>query len=153
LAAGEHRQIHRAQGRWEKFRTHGQLEEFPRLLHRGRRARCRRHAIFDALETHFRIQNIGDWRIWPPAYRDAASPAVAEFAREHHDEVEYYLFLQFLTSQSTAAAQAAARQAGMHVGLIADLATGMDPSGSDAWSAPDNVLIGLEIGAAPRSDQ
>jgi 4-alpha-glucanotransferase len=74
---------------------------------------------------------------------------VAEFAREHHDEVEYYLFLQFLTSQSTAAAQAAARQAGMHVGLIADLATGMDPSGSDAWSAPDNVLIGLEIGAPP----
>jgi len=135
-------------GAWEKFRTHGQLEEFRAFCTEGGE-RMRRHAIFDALETHFRIQNIGDWRIWPPAYRDAASPAVAEFAREHHDEVEYYLFLQFLASQSIAAAQAAARQAGMHVGLIADLATGMDPSGSDAWSAPDNVLIGLEIGAPP----
>ena len=133
---------------WEQFRREHGLEQFRAFCTEGGE-RLRRHAIFDVLEGYFRARNIVDWRAWPALYRDATSPAVAEFAREHQDEVEYYLFLQFLTSKSVSAAQAAARHAGMAIGLIADLATGMDPSGSDAWSGPENVLIGLEIGAPP----
>jgi 4-alpha-glucanotransferase len=37
----------------------------------------------------------------------------------------------------------------MKVGLIADLAIGMDGSGSHAWSRQDEVLGGLSIGAPP----
>lgn len=37
----------------------------------------------------------------------------------------------------------------MKVGLITDMAVGMDPSGSHAWSAPAEVLQGLSIGAPP----
>src|SRR4029079_16993725 len=129
-------------------RNAGKADEFRSFCNEGSE-RLLRHGIFDALEAHFRVRNIADWRNGPPPYRDASSSAVAEFAREHQDEIDYYLFLQFLASKSAAAAQAAARKAGMHVGVIADLATGMDPSGSDAWSAPNNVLIGLEIGAPP----
>jgi 4-alpha-glucanotransferase len=135
-------------GAWEGFRTTGKVDDFRAFCSEGGE-RLRRHAIFDALEHHFRLQNIANWRSWPLAYREASSSAVTEFAREHHEEIEYHLFLQFLASQSVTAAQAAAREAGMHIGLIADLATGMDPCGSDAWGVPDDVLIGLEIGAPP----
>ncbi|WP_262344214.1 4-alpha-glucanotransferase, partial [Bordetella pertussis] len=46
-------------------------------------------------------------------------------------------------------AQAAARAAGMGVGLIADLAVGVDPAGSQTWAQPDAMLGGLNVGAAP----
>ncbi|KAK0358397.1 hypothetical protein LTR94_035614, partial [Friedmanniomyces endolithicus] len=37
----------------------------------------------------------------------------------------------------------------MPVGLVADLAVGMAPDGSHAWSAPGEVLTGLSVGAPP----
>jgi 4-alpha-glucanotransferase len=111
--------------------------------------RLLRHAIFDVLDGQFREQGIWSWRQWSQAYRDASSTAVAEFAREHHDEVDYHRFLQFLAAKSADAAQTSAREAGMTIGLIADLATGVDPSGSDCWGAPKDFLMGLTIGAPP----
>jgi 4-alpha-glucanotransferase len=59
------------------------------------------------------------------------------------------VFLQWLADRSLGAAQRRARQAGMRVGLISDLAVGMDPSGSHAWSRPGDILSGLSIGAPP----
>ncbi|GAY24300.1 4-alpha-glucanotransferase [Sphingobium fuliginis] len=47
------------------------------------------------------------------------------------------------------AVQQAAREAGMAIGLIADLAVGVDPGGSDARSDPAAFLQGLRIGAPP----
>ena len=108
-----------------------------------------RHAIFEVLDGQFRAQGIWSWRDWPEAYRDASSASVAEFAREHQDDVDYHRFLQFLAAKSASAAQAAAREAGMAIGLIADLATGVDPNGSDSWGAPKDFLMGLTIGAPP----
>jgi 4-alpha-glucanotransferase len=35
----------------------------------------------------------------------------------------------------------------MDIGLITDMAVGMDPAGSHAWSAPYEILQGLTIGA------
>lgn len=37
----------------------------------------------------------------------------------------------------------------MRIGLIGDLAVGMDPNGSHAWSRQDDILLGLTIGAPP----
>jgi len=37
----------------------------------------------------------------------------------------------------------------MGIGLIADLAVGMDSSGSQAWSRPQDILEGLTVGAPP----
>jgi 4-alpha-glucanotransferase len=37
----------------------------------------------------------------------------------------------------------------MGIGLIADLAVGMDPAGSHAWGSPDDLLTGLSVGAPP----
>ena len=92
-------------------------------------------------------------RNWPPVgnscVSDASNAAVAEFARERLNEIDYHRFLQFAAAKSAGAAQAGAREAGMAIGLIADLATGVDPNGSDSWAAPKDFLIGLGIGAPP----
>src|SRR6185437_8251 len=64
-------------------------------------------------------------------------------------DVRFQLFLQWQADESLAAAQARARAAGMPIGLIADMAVGMDPTGSHAWSAPREVLRGLTVGAPP----
>ena len=111
--------------------------------------RLLRHAIFEVLDGKFRAQGLWGWRQWPQTYRDSSSSAVAEFAREHRDDVDYHRFLQFLAAKSASTAQRTAREAGMAIGLIADLATGVDPNGSDSWGAPKDFLMGLTIGAPP----
>ncbi|MEH3046972.1 4-alpha-glucanotransferase [Sphingomonas adhaesiva] len=103
------------------------------------------HARFDALHARFG----GDgWRDWPAAFHDAGGPAVIRFAAQEEDEVAFFAFLQWLADLSLATAQRTARE-GMAIGLIADVAVGMAADGSHAWSAPDEVLRGLTIGAPP----
>ncbi len=109
----------------------------------------RRHALFDALDCHFRPAGAHGWRDWPAAFHDPAGAAVSRFAAEHPDEIAFHLFVQWLAREGLTAAQSAAREAGMGIGIIADLAVGVDPSGSDAWSLRDAMLDGLTIGAPP----
>ncbi len=71
------------------------------------------------------------------------------FAREHATDIARHAFYQFLADRSLGHAQAAARAAGMPVGLITDLAVGVDSGGSQCWSRPDETLLGLTIGAPP----
>jgi 4-alpha-glucanotransferase len=112
-------------------------------------AMLRRHALFDALDCHFRPQGAHGWRDWPAAFHDPEGPAAAGFAAEHPDEIAFHLFVQWLARQGLEAAQSTARKAGMGIGLIADLAVGVDPSGSDAWSLRHAMLDRLTIGAPP----
>jgi 4-alpha-glucanotransferase len=108
----------------------------------------REHAVFEALHATHRAEK-WDWRGWPASLRDPAGPAVAAFAASHSLEVEFHLFCQFLAAHSLGGTQAEARHAGMGIGLIADLAIGMDPAGSQAWSRPSDLLTGLSVGAPP----
>ena len=47
-----------------------------------------------------------------------------------------------IASEQLAAAQAAARAAGMRIGVIADLAVGVHPGGADAWAYADVLVRG-----------
>jgi len=110
-----------------------------------------RHACFEALHAErLRLDRAAwNWRSWPPLWRDPSSQAVADFAAEHHREVAFHTFLQWLAGGSIDRAQLAAKQAGMRIGLISDLAVGMDNGGSHAWSRPGDVMIGMSVGAPP----
>ena len=112
-------------------------------------AMLHRHALFDALDCHFRPQGAHGWQGWPAAFHDPQGEAARRFAAEHADEIAFHLFVQWLARQGLEAAQTAAREAGMGIGLIADLAVGVDPAGSDAWSLRHAMLDGLTIGAPP----
>jgi 4-alpha-glucanotransferase len=107
------------------------------------------HVRFDALHAHFFSSGARGWQDWPPAYQDPESPAVTGFAHNHESDIAFFRFLQWLAHDSLDAAQAAATHAGMAIGLIADLAVGMDSGGSDAWSRRGDLMTGLSIGAPP----
>ena len=107
------------------------------------------HTVFEALHAvHFERGN-GNWHEWPLDLRDPASAAVTVFAASQEDEVRFHCFLQWLTDRSFAIAQDTAREFGMRIGLIADLAVGMHPNGSHGWSRQGDILGGLAIGAPP----
>ncbi len=106
------------------------------------------HARFETLDGRFRPQGLYHWRDWPDGFAEIASEAVQALHADQ-PEVEFYLYLQFLAERGLAEAQRAAREAGMAIGLIADLAVGMDGAGSHAWSRPKDVLTGVSIGAPP----
>ena len=124
--------------------------DFARFRAEGGRT-LERHAIFEALhaDEFSRDFTKWNWRDWPAERRDAASPHVAAFARARADDVLFHIFLQWLVDRSWAAAQGRALAAGMRVGLVADLAIGMNAGGSHAWSEPGDLLLGLSIGAPP----
>jgi 4-alpha-glucanotransferase len=112
-------------------------------------AGLRRHALFDALDCHFRPRGANGWRDWPAAFQDPDSAAVSDFGAAHADEVAFHIFAQHLARESLAAVQQQARGAGMDTCLIADLAVGVHLSGSDTWRLRDAMLSGLTIGAPP----
>ena len=71
-------------------------------------------------------------------------------ARDHGDgDPGLHLFAQWLAARSWHAVQQTARDRGMGIGLIADIAVGFDPAGAEAAAWPDAVLQGLELGAPP----
>ncbi|APH56560.1 4-alpha-glucanotransferase [Granulibacter bethesdensis] len=109
------------------------------------------HARFEALHGHFfgTDPSRWNWRSWPDEYRHPASVTVQRFAAEHAKEVDFHAFLQFLAERGLAHAQRAARESGMEIGLITDLAVGTDGGGSHCWSRQKETLIGLSVGAPP----
>lgn len=114
----------------------------------------RRHAIFEALDERFAPSvGSGGWRQWPVSYRDAANAEAAVDALGLGDRVGFFLFAQWLADLGLEQAQAAAKAAGMGLGLIADLAVGLDPGGSHAWRRPDELMLGLTLGAPPDAFQ
>jgi 4-alpha-glucanotransferase len=141
---------------FENFCVHERALDMPRALEfhgfctRGGRA-LEDHARFEALQAWQLAQPDGNghWRNWPEALRDPRSPEVEAFADAHRHEVEFHLFLQWLAAKGLSHAQHAARDAGMAIGLIADLAVGCDSAGSHAWSYRDDMLTGVSVGAPP----
>ncbi|GAA2800428.1 4-alpha-glucanotransferase [Streptomyces showdoensis] len=108
-----------------------------------------------ALEDHATYQALAErhghhWRRWPEGLRDprtaeAAVRADAELAAR----VDFHCRLAWLTDGQLAAAADTARQAGMAVGIVHDLAVGVHPDGSDAWAQRHVFAAGMSVGAPP----
>ncbi|CAN3129103.1 4-alpha-glucanotransferase [Mycobacterium sp. smrl_JER01] len=91
----------------------------------------------------------GDWRTWPEELRHPRSAAVAAFVADHPAEVDFHRWLQWLVDEQLAGAQDRAVQAGMELGIMHDLAVGVDPDGADAWALQDVLALGVAAGAPP----
>ncbi|WP_063744700.1 4-alpha-glucanotransferase [Paraburkholderia oxyphila] len=109
------------------------------------------HARFEALQAAMLEEPGGarHWQDWPAPLRDPRSAEVASFATAHRREVDFHRFLQWLAAEGLSRAQREAREAGMAVGLVADLAVGCDGAGSQAWAQPDDMLQRVSVGAPP----
>ncbi len=96
----------------------------------------------------------GRWHDDLAAFIASHGPSLEQFAAfAAHDygdgDPQLHLFAQWLAARSWAGLQREARERGMAVGLIADLAVGFDPAGAEAAAWPDEVLRGLVLGAPP----
>jgi 4-alpha-glucanotransferase len=86
---------------------------------------------------------------WPVELSHPASPAVAAFRDEQADSVDFHSWMQWLIDEQLAATQGAAREAGMAIGVMHDLAVGVHPEGADAWALQDVLAPGVGVGAPP----
>ncbi|MCM5703867.1 4-alpha-glucanotransferase [Larsenimonas salina] len=102
------------------------------------------HACFEALCDMF-----GPFEDWPVDYKSVNSEAVRAFERDERGRIERYLYAQWLARRGLMAAQTTAQDAGMRVGLIADIAVGVAADGSQVWSRPNEVLGRLSVGSPP----
>lgn len=103
------------------------------------------HATWCALaEVHG-----SDWSRWPAGLRDPRSAETARARTELMDRVDFHCRLAWLTDAQLVASQRAAREAGMPVGIVHDLAVGVHPGGADAWAQQDYLAAGMSVGAPP----
>jgi 4-alpha-glucanotransferase len=65
------------------------------------------------------------------------------------DRVDFHCRLAWLTDDQLTAAQRAARDAGMPIGVVHDLAVGVHPDGADAWAQQRYFAAGMSVGAPP----
>ncbi|MFH8463691.1 4-alpha-glucanotransferase [Streptomyces sp. NPDC017991] len=108
----------------------------------------------EALEDHatwYALAEVygSDWTRWPQGLRDPRSAETARARAELMDRVDFHSRLAWLTDAQLAAAQRSARDAGMDVGLVHDLAVGVHPGGADAWAQQEVFAAGMSVGAPP----
>ncbi|OHV10574.1 4-alpha-glucanotransferase [Kushneria phosphatilytica] len=122
---------------------HGLKADFARFR-RSRGRILEEHCCFEALCAAF-----GDPGSWPEGYDHIERPLVQEFMRRQREDVAFHAFTQWLIDRGLARAQRTAVDAGMAIGVIADIAVGVSPQGSQAWSRPEETLTTLDVGAPP----
>ena len=120
-------------------------QEFARFVAAGGESLAR-FGQFGALTDHLKQ---GDWRRWPEPYQHPESPAVAEFAREHLREVQFFQYGQWLAATQLGQVCQAAKEQGLPFSLYEDLALGASPGGFDTWAHQELFARGPAIGAPP----
>jgi 4-alpha-glucanotransferase len=87
-----------------------------------------------------------NWQQWPAELRRPDAPAVRAYRGER---IAFHVWLQQLLNAQLEAANEEARRTGMPVGIVHDLAVGIDPSGADGWLLQDVLAAGVKTGAPP----
>ena len=90
-----------------------------------------------------------DYRTWPSHLQDPRSAQTEVRRGDLAAQAEFHTWVQWLVASQVEAAQAAARAAGMAIGIIADLAIGAHPGGADAWAGQEFFAKGFTVGAPP----
>jgi 4-alpha-glucanotransferase len=83
-----------------------------------------------------------DWRSWPEGARHPDGPEVAEVQRTQYGRWRFHQWLQWLVDRQLADASSA-------IGVMHDLAVGVDPAGADGWLWQDQLAPDMAVGAPP----
>ena len=94
-------------------------------------------------------ENGMDWRSWEPELQRPSSPEVTEFARKHVTDIVFFSWLQWIADNQLRAAQSAAKDAGMRIGIMNDLAVGVSSQSAEAWVLGEVFARGVAVGAPP----
>lgn len=107
------------------------------VAHRGQE--LRNFAAFMAMSDELGLP----WQTWDEKFQRPDSAAVAEWMRDHEDEIAFHSWLQYLCDQQLGTAS---RQG---VDIVADIAVGFDGGGYDAWNWQDILVFTAEVGCPP----
>lgn len=91
----------------------------------------------------------GRWSQWPAPLRDVSGAAVTAARRELAPRVAFHSWVQQRCAEQLTAVRDAAKDAGMALGVLHDLAVGVDADGADAWALADVLATGVSVGAPP----
>ena len=108
-------------------------------------------AAFDALYEHLAKESdvaLG-WNRWPEKYHDARGPAVRAFCEQHAQDVEFYLWLQWLAETQFTQCYHTSQRHEMPMGLYRDLAVGVVAGGSETWGDGELYCLKASVGAPP----
>lgn len=89
------------------------------------------------------------WGQWPAELHEPRGPAVEALRDQIADDVEFYRWLQWIVDEQLGAVQRQAKEAGMSLGVVHDLAVGVHPEGADAWALADALARRVTVGAPP----
>lgn len=89
------------------------------------------------------------WGQWPAELHDPRGPAVDALRDQIADDVEFYRWLQWVVDEQLGGVQRQAKEAGMSLGVVHDLAVGVHPEGADAWALADALARRVTVGAPP----
>lgn len=80
---------------------------------------------------------------------DKDSEEIKALRRQYPDTFDFYRWLEWVATQQLDAAQDKARQAGMRIGVMSDMAVGVHPQGAEVWWNPSRYVRGVTVGAPP----
>ncbi|BBF99435.1 MULTISPECIES: 4-alpha-glucanotransferase [Pseudonocardia] len=89
------------------------------------------------------------WSRWPSDLRRPDGAGIAAAHRALAPRIAFHTWVQRQAEAQLAGVRSAAREAGMPVGVIHDLAVGCDPEGADAWMWQDVLALDASVGAPP----
>lgn len=131
------------------------------LLYHTRRSPARQ-AAFDEF-CRIAGRGLDDFALWSAIREDLApedplwtdpdcalgSVAAEALRGKLADRIGFHRWLQWICDEQLENAQKAARNAGMRLGVVHDLAVGVDLSSADAWTLRDVLAPGISVGAPP----
>lgn len=81
---------------------------------------------------------------------DRHSPQIAQLENDYGDLYDFACWLQWIAAEQVEAAQRSAKDAGMALGLMQDMAVGVHTYGSDVWWSPERFAVGtVTVGCPP----
>jgi len=90
-----------------------------------------------------------DWSQWPEELQDPHSYAVSQLSLKSADRIGFYCWLQWALDEQMADAARIARESGMQIGVMHDLAVGVHQFGADTWTEGDVMARHVTVGAPP----
>ncbi len=121
----------------------------PRSTRSSRRKGVRSRTSRSGARSRSTTPDLAEGEERPDEAWDIGSPLIARLRGELAERVAFHSWLQWVADDQVRAAQAAAKDAGMRIGIMHDLAVGVHTKGSDAWSLRDTYAQGMLVGAPP----
>ncbi len=137
---------------WKKFaiRTDEQMAAFRHFVAEEGNS-LYWQAVFDALHSWQIKQDEfrWGWTVWPEAYQSTDSPEIKAFCEKNCDEIDFYLWLQWVANTQLTACWNICRKEKMSIGLYRDLAVGVAEGGSETWCDRELYCLKATVGAPP----